>query len=327
MNKLCLYKQDYNSYFKLKIMTNKTIKVSILIGFVLAIQSCSVIGLIQSKKQVTGDYTLELKPKNSFGYYDMSINVIQGIAAFENGFFTSQTSANKFLSINYLNEKGESKFNYRFDIVSHGQDLSIEKISENELYLYTTLGHYDKEGHSGLLRFKVALPEKIDGKRDMSKLIITIDKQYDLHLDNSTPTISEDGKSFAIRSGNTIYVASKFDVLNNDLSKADKFDLDISQLLGDNSETLWFQGIAMKNNLIYCMTGNNSLNSLKQIFVYNKKGEIIKKYKIEKNDFAKQLHHKLEPEGLTFIDDDLYYVIIIKGKTGQNRKFLYKLAQ
>jgi hypothetical protein len=128
-----------------------------------------------------------------------------------------------------------------------------------------------------------------------------------------------------MRSGNSIIVATKEDVLNSDLSNAKKFDLDASQLKGENGETLWFQGIAMKNDKIYCMTGNNSLNSLKQIFVYNIDGEILKKHLIEKNEFAKQLYNKLEPEGITFVGDDLYYTIIIKGETGGNRKFLYKL--
>jgi hypothetical protein len=306
-------------------MIHKIKKISTIIVILLLVQSCSVIGLIQSKKDVTGDYTVELKPENSFGYYDMSINVIQGIAAFEGGFFTSQTSANKYLSINYLNAQGESEFNYRFTISSHAQDLSLEKISENELYLYTTLGHYDKKEASGMLRLKVTLPKKINDKRDFSKITITIDKKFQLKLDNCTPTLSEDKKSFAIRSGNSIIVASKQDVLNNDLSHTKKFDLDESQLKDKDGKTLWFQGIAMKNDNIYCMTGNNSLQSLKQIFVYDINGNLIKKHRIEKNDFAKQLDKKLEPEGLTFIGDDLYYVIIIKGKTGQNRKFLYKL--
>lgn len=300
-------------------------KISLATMIVLIVQSCAVVGLVQSKKEVTGDYVVELKPQNSFGYYDMSINVIQGIAAFEDGYFTTQTSADKFLSINYLNEKGESVFNYRFDMSSHGQDLSLEKTAENELYLYTTIGHYNQDGASGLVRFKVDLPAKVNGKRAMSQLKITKDKEYHLHLNNATPTLSEDGKNFAIRSGNTIIVAPKEDVLKSDLSKAITFPLNKEQLKGKNEEILWFQGIAMKDNKVYCLTGNNSLHSLKQLFVYNLKGEVVQKHTIEKNDFAAQLEKKLEPEGITFVEDELFYTLIIKGKTGQNRKFLFKL--
>jgi hypothetical protein len=212
--------------------TLKKISVLLLIGLI--IQSCSVLGLYQSKKEVTGDYEIELKPENSFGYYDMSINVIQGLAAFEGGFFTSQTSANKFLSINYLNNKGVSEFNQRLDIISHGQDLSLEKVSDTELYLYTTVGHYDEDGASGIVRIKVTLPESVSGKRDMSQMSVVIDQEYELKLRNSTPTLCEEGTHFAMRSGNTIIIATKDDVLNSDLSNAKQFDLYQSQLKGDN---------------------------------------------------------------------------------------------
>lgn len=308
-------------------MISQIKKISVLILLVFSIQSCSVVGLIQSKKEVKGDYITELKPENSFGYYDMSINVIQGIAAFEGGFFTTQTSADKFLSINYLNEKGESVFNHRFNVSSHGQDLSLERISDNELYLYTTVGHYDEKGASSIIRYKAILPAKVNGKRDMSKMEIKFDQEYDLKLDNCTPTLCEEGSHFAMRSGNTIIVATKEDVLNSNLSNAKRFNLDQSQLIGKNGESLWFQGIAMKNNKVYCLTGNNSIGSPKKLYVYNTDGELVKKYNIEKDEFAKQLHDKLEPEGLTFIGNDLYYTIIIKGATGGNRKFLYKLNQ
>ena len=72
------------------------------------------------------------------------------------------------------------------------------------------------------------------------------------------------------------------------------------------------------------MTGNNSIGSDKLLYVYNMKGETVLKHTINKDDFAMQLKHKLEPEGITFKNDDLYYTIITKGGTGGNRKFLFK---
>ena len=297
----------------------------IVLLVMMVLQSCSVLGLIQSNEEVTGDYTVEIKPISSTGAYDMSINVVQGIASYENGWFTSQTSANKFLSINYLNAQGESVYNIKLNAISHGQDLSVEKINESLLYLYTTIGHFNKLGDSGLLRLKVELPEMINGKIDMSKMLVSIDKEIDLELDNCTPTLSEDKKEFAIRSGNSILVAPKDDILNGDLSKATKFDLDISQLRDSNQNVLWFQGIAMKNDMIYCLTGNNSFGSPKYIYVYNRKGEVVKSYHIDKDAYKKQLKYKLEPESLTFVGDDLYYIIMLKGKTGGNRKLIHKL--
>ncbi|HFA50623.1 MAG TPA: hypothetical protein ENJ95_16575 [Bacteroidetes bacterium] len=299
-------------------------KIQLIILLCLALSSCSVIGVLQSHKEVKGDYITELVPIDKDPVYDMSINVIQGIASFENGWFTSQTSKSRFLLINYLNEKGESVFHKRLLINSHGQDLSLEQVSENKLYLYTTAGHFDEENVSYMVRIVVDLPEKINGKRDMSKLQINLDEKYPLNLTNCTPTLSEDKKHFAIRSANSIIVATKEDVLKNDLSNATKFNLDASQLIGKNNEPLWFQGIAMKDGLIYCMTGNNSIGSIKLLYVYNLKGEVVQKHVIDKDKFAMQLKKKLEPEGITFKDGDLYYTIMLKGGTGGNRKFLFK---
>ncbi len=307
-------------------MNNNIKKISVLLVIGIVMQSCSIVGLVQSHKSVTGDYVVELKPENSVGYYDMSINVIQGIAAFENGWFTSQTSAGKFMLINYLNDKGESQFNIRFNMDSHGQDLSLEQIEDNKLHLYTTIGHYDEDGASGMVRLIVTLPVKVDGKREMSNMTIEVDKEYNLKLRNSTPTLSEDKQKFAIRSGSTIVVGNKNDILNENIQNATIFEIDKTQLVGSQNEALWFQGIAMKDDLVYCITGNNSLGSSKQIFVYNLKGEVVKKHIIENSKLIGQLTEKHEPEGITFVGDQLYYTIMVKGKTGQNRKFLYKIG-
>lgn len=289
------------------------------------LHACSIIGVVQSHKAVTGDYICELVPIDKDPVYDMSINVIQGIASFEDGWFTSQTSKSRFLLINFLNEKGESQFHKRLLIDSHGQDLSLEQISENKLHLYTTVGHYNEANVSHLLRIIVDLPPAVNGTRDMSKIEITLDKTYTLNLTNSTPTLSEDKKDFAIRSGNTIVIASKENVLKEDLSTATTFDLDPTQLKDKGGHTLWFQGIAMKDDQVYCMTGNNTIGSSKFLYVYNREGIVLEKHAIEKDEFAMQLKHKLEPEGISFKNDTLFYTIMIKGGTGGNRKFLFEL--
>lgn len=308
-------------------MFRKSTTILILIVIELLTKSCSVVGLVQSHKNYSGDFLHELHPVDSYVDFDRSINVIQGITAFEEGWFTAQTSANKYLIINYLNKDGNSEFNIRINTISHAQDLSLEQISENELYLYTTLGYYDKEGASGVLRLKVILPEKDNGKRDMSKLLITKDTEYHLHLDNCTPSLSEDKSFFALRTGNRVLVVTKESLLDENIKIKANFPLDKSQLIDDNKMHLWFQGIAMKDNLIYCLTGNNSIDSPKYIYVYNLEGKVVKKHTIDKNNFAKSIGYKYEPEGLTFVGNDLYYTVMTKAKTGGNRKFLYKLNQ
>jgi len=306
-------------------MKNKLLKITLLYLIFFLFDSCAVVGWVQSKKEIKGDYILELRPENSYGYYDMSINVIQGIAAFEKGFFTAQTSNNKYLSINYLDQNGESVYNYRFNVVSHGQDLSLEQISDTILYLYTTYGYFDKKGKSGVMQIKVTLPKPVDGKRDMSQLEMKIDKKILLGLDNATPTINEEKTKFAIRSGNQILIAKKEDVLNQNLKNVKNFDLDNTQLYDNDGNSLWFQGIAMKNEKIYCVTGNNSVDSPKYLYVYNAEGKVLEKHELNQNEFAKNVGHKYEPEGITFIDDQLYYTVMVKGETGGNRKFLFKL--
>lgn len=301
-------------------------KLSFLVLISLMIQSCAIRGSFESKKRIPGDYIVELIPVTDVGYYDMSINVIQGLAAFEGGYFTSQTSAGKYMSINYLDKNGVSLYNHRFDIDSHGQDLSLEQVSENELHLYTTVGKYDKDGASGIVRYIVKLPAKENGVRDMSKIEITEDTHYKLGLRNCTPSLNEEGTHFAMRSGNTIVVAKKEAVLDNDLSEAITFDIDKSQLL-DGEKVLWFQGIVMKDNLVYCFTGNSTIDSPKYIYVYNLKGEVQKKYTIDHDDFTKKIGTKNEPEGMTFVGDDLYYLIMAKAGTGGNIKYLFKLNQ
>jgi len=301
-------------------------KITTLVIISLLMQSCAVVGLVQSRKEYPGDYEVHLKPENDEGYYDMSINVIQGIASFEDGFFTTQTSMGKYFLINYLDNSGNSLYNHRFNIDSHGQDLSLEQVSENEVHLYTTIGRYNKDRASGIVRLIVTLPVKVNGVRDMSKVVITVDKEFDLKLRNSTPTINEEKTHFAIRTGNSIIVVKKEDVFKSDISNAITFDISKEQLSHDG-KTLWFQGIAMKGDLVYCHTGNSSIDSPKYIYVYNLKGEVVKKHTIGHHDFTREIGHKFEPEGITFVGDDLYFLVMAKAGTGGNIKYLYKLNQ
>ncbi len=331
-NKICINQRSVNVEQYVTFKKNKyrhmiyIYKISFLVMIGLLMKSCAIIGLVESKKEYTGDFVVQLKPTTSVGYYNMSINVIQGLAAFEGGFFTSQTSAGKYLSINYLDKNGVSLYNHRFDIDSHGQDLSLEQISENELHLYTTVGKYNKDGASGIVRFIVTLPAKKNGIRGMSKIEIVEDAQYKLGLRNSTPSLNEEGTHFAIRSGNTIVVAKKEDVLKNNLSNAITFNIDKTQLM-DGETSLWFQGIVMKDNLVYCFTGNSTIDSPKYIYIYNLKGEVQKKHTIDHLDFAKNIGDKYEPEGMTFINGELHYLIMTKAGTGGNLKYLFKLNQ
>ncbi|MCK5906558.1 MAG: hypothetical protein KAG37_03160 [Flavobacteriales bacterium] len=305
-------------------MYKKYLKIYLVILLAIAMQSCSVLGYFQANKRVSGDFVVELKPKDSDPVFDRSVNVIQGIAAFEGGYFTSQTTASTYLILNYLGADGKSQFATRLTMDSHAQDLSLEQITEDSLVLYTSIGEFDKDGASGLLTLSVKLAPKIDGVRDMSKTIVKKDSIHFLGFRNCTPTLSEDKRMIALRSRDSIVFGNKRDVLEGNLDKLSSFDLSIEQLSGAEGEILWFQGITMKGDRIYCLTGNNSLDSQKKIFVYNLNGEVIKKIEIEENEFGNEFGLKLEPEGMTMIGDELFFTLMTKSKVGGNRKYLFK---
>ena len=293
---------------------------------------------VKSKPAITfsPEFVTELIPTDSGSADDTpdrSINVIQGIASFEDGWFTSQTSQSKYLIINYLGEDGVSQFNIKLNVNSHAQDLSLELINENEVYLYTSEGHFkDSENTrgSGMIRLHLLLPEKVDGKRDMSQITVSVDdaKYYDLDYINSTPTISEDYTQFAVRSNNTIHVLSTQNVEDSIFSVVDyRFQLSSEQLVDNLGGTMWFQGIALKDGNVYCLTGDNKINSVKRLFLYNTNGAVISKSTFTFDDFGLEAEAKLEPESLSFVGDDLYMCMMTEKPDGArgNLKFLYKL--
>ena len=291
-----------------------------------------------SKPKVTFSPVLvtELVPEDNGSLDDPSdraINVIQGIASFEGGWFTSQTSQSKYLIINYLGADGVSQFNVKLNINSHAQDLSLELINENEIYLYTSEGHFkDSENTrgSGMIRLHLLLPEKNDGKRDMSQISVSVDdaKHYDFDYINSTPTISEDYMQFAVRSNETIHVLSKQNVEDSIFNVVDyRFQLSNEQLVDNLGGTMWFQGIALKDGLVYCLTGDNKINSVKKLFLYDTNGAVISKSTFTFEDFGLDAKSKLEPESLSFVGDDLYMCIMTEKPNGAkgNLKFLFQL--
>lgn len=265
---------------------------------------------------------------------DRSINVIQGLASFENGWFTSQTSSSKYLIINYLGADGISQFNVKLNVNSHAQDLSLEMISDTELYLYTSEGSF-KDGDvtrgSGMVRLHVTLPLKDgSGNRDMSNLVIVLDDSYDLNYINSTPTISEDKSHFAIRSNATIHVISKENIESGNFSDIEyRFELHAEQLVDNLGSSIWFQGIAIKDGVTYCLTGDNKINSIKKLFLYNTSGTVISKSSFTFEDFGLAAESKLEPESLSFMGDDLYMAMMTEKPDGAsgNLKFLFKLER
>jgi hypothetical protein len=283
---------------------------------------------IDENIRVTPTFITRLNPIDDTGASsDVSLNVIQGIAAFENGWFVTQKSGTSILLINYLDANGVSLFHKRLAINSHGQDLSLEQTEENQLYLFTTKGTFGGTRNTGMLKLKVTLAPKINNVRDWSLTEITPNDEYLLNYTNATPTLSVSKQKFAIRSNNTILTHNKSSIELDDYTPLSHFELVNSQLVDNENFSMWFQGIAMKNEIVYCLTGNQRITSHKKIYAYNQDGMVINKYLFDTADFTQDFYDKFEPEGLTFIDNDLYFTIMTKSETeAGNIKNLYKIT-
>lgn len=301
----------------------------LILLFVIVICSCSKDDDNQKyvSAHIMPTFVTSLHPVDEEGQsYNVANNVIQGIASFEDGWFVAQTSGNSVLLLNYLNAYGESLFRKRIYVDSHGQDLSVEVISENELYLYTTIGAFGENRNTGILKLKVLLSSIVNDQRDWSSTSITVENQFDLNYSNSTPALNEDKSQFAIRSANTIYVHNKTNVESLNFNPQYNFQLHPEQLSDNGNYSMFFQGIAMKDNNVFCLAGNEKIGTHKNIFVYNQNGLVTDKFTFDRNDLSQNFYDKFEPEALTFKNDELYFSIMTKSEvTTGNIKYLYKI--
>lgn len=277
---------------------------------------------------VVPEFITRLHPVDNQGVSnDVSLNVIQGITGFENGWFVTQKSGTSILLLNYLDRNGQSLFHTRLAVNSHGQDLSLEQVSDNELHLFTTYGSFNGNRNTGLLELQVQLAPKINNERDWSATTVSVANQYPLNYTNATPCIDNSKEKFAVRSLNTILIHEKSKLKAGNLTADRHFTLNNSQLVDNENFTMWFQGIEMHNDKVFCMTGNGRLTSHKKIYVYNHNGEVLDKYVFDKNDFSLDIFDKFEPEGLYLKDKQLNFTIMTKSETEQgNIKFLYKIT-
>lgn len=241
-------------------------------------------------------------------------NVIQGIANFKDFWITTQTSNNKFLIINFLDEKGNSIFNQRINYPSHGQDLSIEYIKEqNILKLYTVSTDW-----KGLVSFDFKIEdEKISYLESFNEI--------NLQCKHCTSTLDTTENFFAVKDVKDITIYDKNISLENNKENAiiTKFKLNPKQTIKGQH----FQGIEMRNNLIYCLTSSEKIDENKYLFVYDMNGKVVYFSElIVGKDFAIEEGDKYELEGLTFKDNALY-TTVMTGKKGKNIKRLYKILE
>jgi hypothetical protein len=306
----------------------KVLKYLVLLLFLVFV-SCKDTDTILADEEIIVNPTFitRLNPIDDSGVgSDISKNVIQGIAAFENGWFVTQKSGTSILLINYLDADGVSLFHKRLAINSHGQDLSLDQTEENELNLYTSKGTFGGNRNTGIYKLLVQLPEKVNDERDWSLTNITVTTSYDLNYTNATPTIDESKQHFAIRSKNTVLIHSKIRIESLDYTATSHFELNEGQLEDDVNLNMWFQGIAMKDGMVYCLTGNEKITSIKKIYRYNQSGIAEEKYSFGESNFSQTFYDKIEPEGLSIIGNNLYFTIMTKNEIEEgNIKYLYKI--
>jgi len=247
-------------------------------------------------------FKIDLKKQYKHG------NVIQGITNIDNKWIVSQTSANKKLIITFLDTKGSVLNNEVLNYPSHGQDLSIKYLSKNSFYLLTS-----SKKNMGLSIFKV---NRFETKK------ITFYKDINISYGFNTPAISKDGRYIVIKNYNQINIYSYNDLIKNK-NKRPLYSFLLDKIQQNKNE--WFQGIAMKNGYIYCLSGNNQLDSLKHLIIYDTFGNIIKNYELNiGKEFALKEGNKLELEGLTLKRNTLY-TTVMTGYNGKNIKRLYKI--
>lgn len=278
------------------------------------------ISLIEDKKLVVSDtrnifilqnnFITKLYPVDRNIGKNQSGNVIQGIASFKDLWIVTQTYKDNYLILNILNNTGKSIFNTRIDYPSHGQDLSLIFDKENDtLTLFTT-----SEERKGIVRIIL----KYDSK-------FTYEKYQEINLNSkySTPTISEDKKFIASRNGKNIEIYNYNSLLLEKKEVLFKFNISEEQ----SQKGQYFQGIAMKDNLVYCLTGNSNPVYDHFLYVYDLEGEIkFSSIITPGKEFYSKEGSKYELEGLTFKGNDLY-TTVMTGTKGKNIKRLYKILE
>jgi len=236
-------------------------------------------------------------------------NVIQGITSINNLWLVSQTNHNKKIIFSFLDKNGKVVKHQIIDYPSHGQDLSIKRISKNLFYIITS-----SKNNNGIAIFKFNTK---NNNIIFYKDITLLGKGF------NTPTISKDEKFIAVKNCNRIDIYFFKDLLNNYKKPTYSFFLDKIQ----QKKFQWFQGIVMNKGYVYCLSGNNKINTPKYLIIYNYLGDIIKKYSLNiGRKFALKEGNKWELEGLTIKNNKLY-TTVMTGKNGHNIKRLYQILE
>jgi hypothetical protein len=259
-----------------------------------------------------------LHPKDTRIFSLAAGNVIQGIASYRSYWLTTQTDRDKALILNVLNRFGYSVYSQRIPYRSHGQDLSLIPVGDGMILLLT---RGDRSGSVGT--FLVHFDRTIANITSIQPA-----GTYSLGISGKvTPSLSTDGKTLAVYADNRIHLfhvkLQGKERARLSFEPAGSFELYGRQ----RSSEQWFQGIAMHNNRIYCLSGDNRFEHDKLLYVYDTSGKILRRLKLHIGyDYAKRHGVKWEMEGLT-IQNGWLYTVVISGYNGMNIKHLYRILR
>lgn len=278
---------------------------------------------------------LEFFPKNTHGIRRTDYRLwSQGIAHMKNGFYLmsqnlkekddSNISRDTYTLFNLYNANGESIGNVQIDYPSHGQDLSIEKISENIYYLYSASPN---RGHIAKFKLDTSNIDFNDLTPRDTVLNIRFMEEVDLNIDASSITASLNKTKNKIVSAGYMPGGKKLKI-----SISNKLDLQILNSFEFNIEGsnkgFFNQGIAMYEDKIFLLRGHyytDEIRNRKKLFVFDaNSGELLNSYTfslINYNDF-----NRIEPEGLMIKNKKLFVCLPTRLNGNNEQKIrLYKL--
>ncbi len=238
-------------------------------------------------------------------------NVIQGISFInKDKFITTQTIArNHSLLINifsFKNNKPRVEFTQEIAYDSHAQDLSFYMLDE-KLHLITT-------------------GKKWQGVVDLVwvKNKFHLYKEHKLEIGKNTPSLCENKFYLITKANNSIYIYRFEDIKNQKkVSPRALFSFVLAKKQREKSQ--WLQGLAMKDNYIYALSGDNTLKGKKYLYIYDSFGKVEAHFELfAGKSRAEKDGKKWEMEGLTFLNNKLY-TTVMTGFNGKNKKYLYQI--
>ncbi|OPJ59281.1 hypothetical protein [Clostridium oryzae] len=227
-------------------------------------------------------------------------NVLQGIAIDSRGFlYTTQDEAasNDNVLINKLTLTGQSLANYTVTDCGHGSHIALEEDGD-EVYLWTDCYPGDNPHRYGDRLARINMKDMTMQEYDV------LPEKYHTIL----PTMDDENDliaCFALNYDNgscRVFFYRRADIISGDRTVQFSFEFADAQ----KAEHQDMQGLAVADNVVYVMTGDNNPNYDKWLYMYDFLGNVIGYTKITAGksfyvqDGIKKSGIHYEPEGMFF---------------------------